>query len=132
MLNVEIYGGEWENFSEAYSPLKTDWRNEAMIVIENKYDVGQEVYYIGRKCNQYGKKKKFVWKVKSREPVKILCIFYKHKLFGDSELAYNIERYGKVREGYLFSNYESAYAECNKRNKMEEEVRMQQQIGGMN
>jgi len=30
MLNVEIISGEWENFSEAHSPLKTDWRNEAM------------------------------------------------------------------------------------------------------
>ena len=91
-----------------------------MITICNKFDVGQAVYYIGRKCNQYGKKKKFVWKVKCREPVKILCIYYKHKLFGDSELTYNIEGYGKVREDHLFTDYESAYVECGKRNKAEE------------
>ena len=91
-----------------------------MITINNKFDVGQGVYYIGRKCYQYGKKKKFVWKVKNKEPVKILCIRYKHKLIGDSELAYNIERYGKVREDYLFTDYESAYVECDKRNKEEE------------
>jgi len=97
-----------------------------MITVNNKFDVGQTVYYIGRKCSQYGKKKKFVWKVKSKEPVKILCIYYKHKLFGDSELTYNIERYGKVRERYLFIDYESAYDKCNKLNKMEEEVRMRQ------
>jgi len=95
------------------------WRNEAMITVNNKFDVGQEVYYIGRKCYQYGKKKKFVWKVKSREPIKILCIFYKHKLFGNSQLTYNIERYGKVREDHLFSDYESACDECNKRNNVE-------------
>ncbi len=91
-----------------------------MITICNKFDVGQEVYYIGKKCDQYGKKKKFIWKVKSKEPVKILCIYYKHKLFGDSELAYNVERYGKVREDHLFADYKSAYAECDKHNKIEE------------
>lgn len=94
-----------------------------MISIDNKFDVGQVVYYIGKKCSQYGKKKRFVWKVKSREPVKILCIYYKHKLFGDSELTYNIERYGKVRENQLFADYESAYDECNERNKMKEELK---------
>lgn len=91
-----------------------------MIIINNKFNVGQLVYYIGRKCSQYGKKKKFVWIVKSREPFKILCIYYKHKLIGDSELKYNIERYGKVRENHLFADYESASTECNKRNKAEE------------
>lgn len=96
-----------------------------MITINNEFDVGQKVYYIGRKCNQYGKNKKFVWKVKSKEPVKILCIYYKHKLFGDSELTYNIERYGKVRENHLFTDYKSAYDECNKRNEMEKENKVQ-------
>ncbi len=86
-----------------------------MITINNKFDVGQMVYYIGRKCYQNGKKKKYIWKVKSKKPVKILCIYYKHKLFGDSELTYNIERYGKVRENHLFTVCESAYDECNKR-----------------
>jgi hypothetical protein len=95
-------------------------RNKVVITVNNKFDVGQVVYYIGRKCIPYGKKKKLVWKVKSREPVKILCIHYKHKLLGDSELTYNIEKYGKVRENHLFTDYESAYGECNKRNKMEE------------
>ena len=98
-----------------------------MIIIENKYDVGQAVYYIGRKCIQYGKKKKFVLKVKSREPVKILCIHYKHKLIGDPELTYNIEKYGKVKENHLFTDYKTAYTECDERNKIEEELRMQNQ-----
>ena len=96
-----------------------------MLSISNKFDVGQEVYYIGRKCYQNGKKKKFVWNVKSKEHVKILCIYYKHKLFGVSELSYNIERYGKVRENRLFTDYESAYIECGKRNKVDEELKMQ-------
>ena len=113
-------------FSEAFIT-KTDWRNKSMISINNKFDVGQEVYYIGRRCYQNDKKKKFVWKVKSREPVKILCIYYKHKLFGDSELTYNIERYGKVKENYLFTDYESAYDECDKRNKIEEKLKMHKQ-----
>ena len=65
-------------------------------------------------------KKEFVWKVKSKEPVKILCIFYKHKLYGNSELTYNIERYGKVREDHLFTDYKSAFVECDKCNKAEE------------
>lgn len=98
-----------------------------MVIIKNKFDVGQEVYYIGRKCKQYGKKKRFSWNVKSKEPVKILCIFYKYKLFGEPELTYNIERYGKVREDYLFSDCESAKNECNKRNKIEKELRIQNQ-----
>ncbi len=45
-----------------------------MLSISNKFDVGQEVYYIGRKCYQNGKKKKFVWNVKSKEPVNVSII----------------------------------------------------------
>jgi hypothetical protein len=96
-----------------------------MIKINNKFEIGQEVYYIGKKCMQYGKKKKFKWVVKSKKPVKILCIYYKHKLFGDPELLYNVEPYGKAREERLFVDYESARSECEKRNK-EENI----QIGG--
>ena len=96
-----------------------------MIAINNKFDIGQEVYYIGRKCMKDCKKKKFKWLVKSKEPVKILCIFYKYKLFGDPELAYSIEKYGKVGEDHLFSNYKAVQNECDKRNKTEEELRVQ-------
>ena len=97
------------------------------IIVNNKFEVGQTVYYIGRKCSQYGKKKKFVWTVKSKEPIKVLCIHYRHKLIGDPELTYNIERYGKVKEEHLFTDYESAYVECDKRNKLEEELKLQKQ-----
>ena len=87
-----------------------------MIKIDNKFDVGQNVYYIGRKCKQYGKKKKFTWLVKSKEPVKILCIFYKYKLFGEPELRYSIENFGKVKEEHLFADYKSAKEQCDKWN----------------
>lgn len=98
-----------------------------MIIVNNKFEVGQTVYYIGRKCSQYGKKKKFVWTVKCKEPIKVLCIHYRHKLIGDPELTYNIERYGKVKEEHLFTDYESVYVECDKRNKLEEELKLQKQ-----
>lgn len=93
--------------------------DEKLIQIDNKFDVGQEVYYIGRKCVQYHNKKKFHWIVKSKEPIKILCINYKHKLFGENELRYTIENFGKVKESYLFADYENAKRECIKRNEEE-------------
>lgn len=92
---------------------------EEMIQIDNKFDVGQKVFYIGRKCKQYGKKKKLIWLVKSKEPVKILCIFYKYKLLGEPDLRYSIETFGKVKEEHIYADYEAALNECTKRNEEE-------------
>lgn len=93
-----------------------------MIQINNKFDVGQKVYYIGRRCTTNGKKKKFRWLVKSKEPVKILCIYYKYKLLGEPELRYYIENYGKAKENYLFTDYDSAKMECDRRNEEVEKI----------
>lgn len=38
-----------------------------MIQIDNKFDVGQEVHLVGRKCYTNGKKKRFKWVVKSKK-----------------------------------------------------------------
>lgn len=89
-----------------------------MIQINNKFNVGQEVYLIGMRCRTHNNKKKFKWVVKTKKdkPSKILCMFYKHKLYGEDELLYHIENHDKVREERLFTDYEAALQECNRRN----------------
>lgn len=89
-----------------------------MFQIDNKFDVGQEVHLVGRKCYTKGKKKRFKWMVKSKKdkPLKVLCIFYMRKLYGEDELCYNIENHGKVKENRMFTDYESAKQQCDKWN----------------
>ena len=100
----------------AYIKLKE--RCKKMIQIDNKFDVGQEVHLVGRKCYINGKKKRFKWVVKSKKdkPLKVLCIFYMHKLDGEDELCYNIENHGKVKENRMFVDYESAQQQCDRWN----------------
>lgn len=85
-----------------------------MITIDNKFELGQEVFSI-TKNNK-------VWVVRE-EPQQIVCIYYKHKLRGESDVLYNIHPYGKAREENLFIDYGSALKECKKRNKEEKEKR---------
>lgn len=39
-----------------------------------------------------------------------------HKLYGEDELCYNIENYGKVKEDGMFVDYESAKQQCDRWN----------------
>ena len=87
-----------------------------MIKIDNKFDLGQEVYYITK--IQHPNKGR-IWDVKSKTPLKILCIYFKSKIKGGTDLLYNIHPYGKAREENLFLDYESAKAECMRRNELE-------------
>lgn len=85
-----------------------------MITIDNKFELGQEVFSITTKKSK--------WVVRE-ETQKILCIYYKHKLHGESDVLYNVHPYGKAREENLFTDYSSALKECKKRNKEEQEKR---------
>ena len=92
-----------------------------MIQIDNNFNVGQEVHLIGQKCYTNGKKKRFKWVVKSNKdkPLRILCIYYKHKLNGEPDLRYYVENHDKVKEDRIFTDYESAMQQCEKLNKEE-------------
>ena len=85
-----------------------------MIHINNKFELGQEVFNITKKNG--------VWVVREKS-LKIVCIYYKHKLHGESDVLYNIDPYGKAREDNLFTDYKSALEECKKRNNEEKEKR---------
>lgn len=85
-----------------------------MIIIDNKFELGQEIFNITKKNN--------VWVVREK-PLKILCIYYKHKFHGETDVLYNIHPYGKAREENMFSDYDTALEECKKRNKEEKERR---------
>lgn len=85
-----------------------------MIIINNKFELGQEIFNITKKNN--------IWVVREK-PLKIRCIYYKHKLHGESDVLYNIDPYGKAREENMFSDYNTALEECKKRNKEEKEKR---------
>ena len=87
-----------------------------MIQIDNKFCVGEEVYYIGRKPVPIGKKQKYRWIVKTPNPVIINSVIYIEKLRGESELKYNIGSYGNVKEAHLFPDYKSAKEQCDKWN----------------
>lgn len=90
-----------------------------MIRIDNKFDVGQEVHLIGRKCyTSSNGKKRFRWVVKTKKdkPLKVLCIYYRHKLYGENELCYNIRNHDKVKTDRIFADYESAKQQCDKWN----------------
>ena len=81
-----------------------------MININNKFELGQAVFSITKKQNK--------WVIREK-PLEIVCIYYKHKLRGESDLLYNITPYGKAREENLFVDYKSALEECKKRNQLE-------------
>ena len=85
-----------------------------MITIDNKFELGQDVFSITRNNK--------IWVVREK-PQQIVCIYYKHKLHGESDVLYNIHPYGKAREKNLFSDYTSALKECEKLNKEEKEKR---------
>lgn len=85
-----------------------------MIIINNKFELGQEIFNITKKNN--------IWVVREK-PLKIRCIYYKHKLLGESDVLYNVGPYGKAREENMFSDYNTALEECKKRNKEEKEKR---------
>lgn len=93
-----------------------------MIQINNKFDVGQEVYLIELRCRIHGDKEKFKWVVKNKKnkPMKIISLSYKKKILGDEELLYHIENYEDVYESRLFTDYEAALQECNRRNEEDE------------
>lgn len=100
-----------------------------MIQIDNKFDVGQEVYLIELRSRMYGDKQKFKWVVKNKKskPVKIVSLFYKKKILDDEELSYCVEKLlyhvenyeDDVPERHLFTDYETALQECNRRNEEE-------------
>lgn len=83
-----------------------------MITINNKFELGQDVFNITKKGG--------VWIVRDM-PLKILCIYYKHKLHGEDDVLYNIAPYGKAREETLFLCFRDALEACKKRNKEEKE-----------
>jgi len=84
---------------------KTEERR--MIGIDNKFELGQKVFSIFKKYNKW---------IPREKSLEVVCIYYKHKLYGEPDLLYNMPPYGKVREENMFLDYKSALAECKKRN----------------
>lgn len=89
-----------------------------MIQFDNKFNIGQEVYKIGRVCSSKTGRKRFAWILKTEidKPVKILGVFCKRDKYGNDELSYNIEKYGMQKENQLFTDYELAKQQCDRWN----------------